>query len=116
MSRVLGLDIGATGSRAQLCVDGEVVAESKAASASVVAVGEASAKAALTDVLSQLPLDPQDPLDAVCAGSAGVSGSREGGLTSSSRREVTSRWPPRVASAARTCCSSVTSRATTTSR
>ena len=73
MSRVLGLDIGATGSRAQLCVDGEVVAESKAASASVVAVGEASAKAALTDVLNQLPLDPQDPLDAVCAGSAGIS-------------------------------------------
>ncbi len=73
MTRVLGLDIGATGSRAQLCVDGEIVAESKAASASVVAVGPASAKAALADMLAQLPLDPQQPLDAVCAGSAGIS-------------------------------------------
>ena len=73
MTRVLGLDIGATGSRAQLCVDGEIVAESKAASASVVAVGPASAKAALADILAQLPLDPQQPLDAVCAGSAGIS-------------------------------------------
>jgi N-acetylglucosamine kinase-like BadF-type ATPase len=73
MTRVLGLDIGATGSRAQLSVDGEIVAESKAASASVVAVGPASAKSALADLLAQLPLDPQEPLDAVCAGSAGIS-------------------------------------------
>ena len=39
----------------------------------MVAVGPASAKAALADVLAQLPLDPQHPLDAVCAGSAGIS-------------------------------------------
>jgi glucosamine kinase len=72
-SRVLGLDIGGTRSRAQLCVDGTVVAESKAASASLVAVGAARAKAALTDLLAQLPLDPLRRLDAVCVGSAGAS-------------------------------------------
>ena len=71
MSRVLGLDIGATGSRAQLCVDGEVVAEAAAAGASLVAVGAASAEAALADLLAQLPLRPR--LDVVCAGSAGAS-------------------------------------------
>jgi glucosamine kinase len=73
MSRVLGLDIGGTRSRAQLCVDGKVVAESKAASASLVAVGTASAKAALADLLRQLPLDPLRRLDAVCVGAAGAS-------------------------------------------
>jgi glucosamine kinase len=73
MSRVLGLDIGGTRSRAQLCVDGKVVAEGKAASASLVAVGTASAKAALADLLRQLPLDPLRRLDAVCAGAAGAS-------------------------------------------
>jgi glucosamine kinase len=72
-SRVLGLDIGGTRSRAQLCVDGTVVAEGKAASASLVAVGAARAKAALTDLLAQLPLDPLRRLDVVCVGSAGVS-------------------------------------------
>ncbi len=73
MSRVLGLDIGGTGSRAQLSVDGKVVAESSAASASVVAVGTASAGTALTQLLAQLPLDPSHRLDAVCAGSVGGS-------------------------------------------
>ncbi len=73
MSRVLGLDIGGTQSRAQLWADGEVVAESKAASASLVAVGAARAEAALTDLLAQLPLQPRCRLDAVCAGSAGCS-------------------------------------------
>jgi glucosamine kinase len=72
-SRVLGLDIGGSRSRAQLCVDGQVVAEGKAASASLVAVGAARAKAALTDLLAQLPLDPLRRLDAVCVGSAGAS-------------------------------------------
>lgn len=71
MSRVLGLDIGGTQSRAQLCADGEVVAESKAASASLVAVGAASARAALAELLAQLPLQPRHRLDAICAGSAG---------------------------------------------
>lgn len=73
MSRVLGLDIGGTRSRAQLCVDGEVVAEAAAAGASLIAVGEASARAALADLLAQLPLQPRRRLDAICAGSAGAS-------------------------------------------
>lgn len=73
MSRVLGLDIGGSQSRAQLAVDGKVVGESQAASASLVAVGAASAGTALAQLLAQLPLDPQHPLDAICAGSAGDS-------------------------------------------
>jgi glucosamine kinase len=73
VSRVLGIDIGGTQSRAQLCTDGAVQAESKAASASVVAVGEAAAKAALADLLAQLPLRPRPRLDAICVGSAGSS-------------------------------------------
>jgi len=73
VTRVLGLDIGGTRSRAQLCVDGKVVAEGQAASASLVAVGAASARAALADLLGQLPLDPLRRLDAVCVGAAGAS-------------------------------------------
>jgi glucosamine kinase len=73
VTRVLGLDIGGTWSRAQLSVDGKVVAEGQAASASLVAVGAASAKAALADLLGQLPLDPLRRLDAVCVGAAGAS-------------------------------------------
>jgi glucosamine kinase len=73
VSSVLGLDIGATGSRAQLCVDGEVVAEAAAAGASLVAVGAVSAEAALADLLARLPLRPRRRLDVVCAGSAGAS-------------------------------------------
>jgi N-acetylglucosamine kinase-like BadF-type ATPase len=72
MSWVLGLDIGATHSRAQLCVDGEVVADAAAAGASLVAVGAASATAALDELLAQLPLRPRR-LDVICAGSAGAS-------------------------------------------
>ena len=72
-SRVLGLDIGGSRTRAQLCVDGQVVAEGQAASASLDAVGAARAKAALTGLLAQLPLDPLRRLDAVCVGSAGAS-------------------------------------------
>jgi glucosamine kinase len=73
VSRVLGLDIGGTLSRAQLCEDGDVVAEGEAASASVVAVGAANASAALADLLRQLPLGRGPRLDAICAGSAGTS-------------------------------------------
>jgi len=71
MSTVLGLDIGGTRSRAQLCAGGAVVAESTAASASLVAVGAASARAALGELLGKLPLQPRHGLDAVCAGAAG---------------------------------------------
>src|SRR5580658_8966592 len=73
MSRVLGLDIGGNGSRAQLSVDGKVVAERSAASASVVAVGAATAGTALSQLLGQLPVDPARRVDAVCVGSAGGS-------------------------------------------
>ncbi len=72
-SRVLGLDIGGTGSRAQLCEGADVVAESRAASASVVAVGAAGARAALANLLGQLPLGREPGLDAICVGSAGAS-------------------------------------------
>ena len=67
--RLLGLDIGGTSSRARVVVDGAVVAEAQAASASLTAAGSDSAAAALAELLAQLPLD--DPFDAVCAGSAG---------------------------------------------
>ena len=73
MSSVLGLDIGGTLSRARVCVDGEVIAEAEAASASLTAVGADRATAALTNLLAQLPLEPNRPFDAVCAGSAGSS-------------------------------------------
>jgi len=73
VSRVLGLDIGGTASRAQLCVDGDLVAESNAASASVVAVGQANAGTALTNLLGQLPLEQGPCLDAICVGAAGAS-------------------------------------------
>ena len=87
MSRVLGLDIGATGSRAQLCVDGEVVAEAAAAGASLVAVGAASAEAALADLLAELPLRQRRRLDVICAGSAGAS-------APGTRRFLTERLAP----------------------
>jgi len=73
MNRVLGLDIGGTLSRAQLSEDGDIVAEGRAGSASVVAVGAASAGAALADLLGQLPLARRPCLDAICVGSAGTS-------------------------------------------
>ena len=54
-------------------MDGQLVAESGAASASLVAVGAASARTALNDLLAQLPLDEGHRLDAICVGSAGTS-------------------------------------------
>jgi glucosamine kinase len=58
-------------------VDGTVVAEAQAASASLTAAGSDSAAAALSELLAQLP--DGEPFDAVCAGSAGsnVPGARE---------------------------------------
>lgn len=70
--RLLGLDIGATHSRARLSVDGEVTAEAEAPGASVTAAGPAGAKRHLDQLLTGLPL-PRDGVDAICAGSAGVS-------------------------------------------
>jgi glucosamine kinase len=73
MVMVLGIDIGGTGSRARLCADGEIVAESEAGSASIPAVGRAGAETALDELLAALPLSGSAPLDAVCAGTAGLS-------------------------------------------
>jgi glucosamine kinase len=75
--RLLGLDIGGTSSRARVVVDGAVVAEAQAASASLTAAGSDAAAAALAELLAQLP--PGDPFDVVCAGSAGsdVPGAQE---------------------------------------
>jgi glucosamine kinase len=77
--RLLGLDIGGTTSRARLCAGGQIAAESKGPSASLPAAGADGAKAALTALLAGLRIDPADPLDAICAGSAGLSvpGARE---------------------------------------
>ena len=71
MTRVLGLDIGASTTRAQLVADGVVVAEARAASASLTAAGADRAAAAITDLLGQLP-GLTGSLDAVCAGAAGA--------------------------------------------
>jgi glucosamine kinase len=75
-SRVLGLDIGGTSTRAQLVADGVVVGSATTASASLTAVGPERAGAALDGLLAGLPgLD--SPLDAVCAGAAGSRTARE---------------------------------------
>jgi glucosamine kinase len=70
--RVLGIDIGATHSRARLVAGLEVVAEARARSASVAAEGAEAAVTAFDDLLSGLPLDQWHPLDAVCVGAAGT--------------------------------------------
>ena len=72
MSRVLGLDIGGSTTRAQLVADGTVIAEATGASASMTAAGPERAAAALTELLRQLP-DLTGRLDAACAGAAGAS-------------------------------------------
>jgi glucosamine kinase len=78
LSRVLGVDIGATSTRVRLVADGVVVADATAASASLTAVGRERAAAVLGDLLAGLPgLDR--PLDAVCAGAAGSRTERETG-------------------------------------
>lgn len=71
MSRVLGLDIGGSTTRARLVTDDVIVAEVSAASASVTAAGPAAAADALDDLLAQLP-PMTASLDAVCAGAAGA--------------------------------------------
>ncbi len=71
MSRLLGLDIGGSTTRARLVIDEEIAAEATAQSASLTAAGPDRAALALTDLLGQLP-DVTGSLDAVCAGAAGV--------------------------------------------
>ena len=71
MTRVLGLDIGGSTTRARLVADGSVVAEATATSASMTAAGPERAAAAVRDLLGQLP-ELTGTLDAVCAGAAGA--------------------------------------------
>jgi glucosamine kinase len=71
VTRVLGLDIGASTTRARLVADGVIEAEARAASASITAAGPDRAAAGLTELLAQLP-ELTGSLDAVCAGAAGV--------------------------------------------
>ncbi len=71
MSRILGLDIGGSKSRARLVADDVIIAEAEASSASLTAAGQDGADRALTALLRQLPA-AAGPLDAVCAGAAGL--------------------------------------------
>jgi glucosamine kinase len=71
--RLLGIDIGGTKSRARVCTGGQLTAESHGPSASLPAAGRDRAQAALTALLDDLKLDETRKLDAVCAGSAGLS-------------------------------------------
>jgi glucosamine kinase len=71
VSRLLGIDIGGSSTRARLVIDAEIAAEATAGSASLTAVGPDRAASALADLLGQLP-DLTGSLDAVCAGAAGV--------------------------------------------
>lgn len=72
MTRVLGIDIGGSASRARLVVDGQVVAEAQAGSASLTAVGPEAAEQALAALLGRLPGAGAGSLDAICAGAAGL--------------------------------------------
>jgi glucosamine kinase len=71
--RLVGIDIGGTRTRARLWAAGRTAAESQAPSASLPAVGIEGARAALSAALAGLGLDPADPVDAICVGSAGLS-------------------------------------------
>lgn len=71
LTRVLGLDIGATSTRARLVADGVLVSDSTSDSASLTAAGPGRAAVVIGKLLAGLPaLD--GPLDAVCAGAAGA--------------------------------------------
>ena len=76
MTRVLGLDIGGSTTRARLVIDDMIAAEARAGSASMTAAGPARAADALTDLLGQLP-ELTGSLDAVCAGAAGLRTAKE---------------------------------------
>jgi len=76
LSRVLGVDIGATSTRVRLVADGAVVSDATAASASLTAVGRERAAAVLDELLTGLPA-LGGPLDAVCAGAAGSRTARD---------------------------------------
>jgi glucosamine kinase len=71
VTKLLGIDIGGTTSRALLLRDGQPVAQARADSASRTAAGAAGAERALAELLSALPADLA-PVDAVCVGAAGL--------------------------------------------
>jgi glucosamine kinase len=79
LSRVLGVDIGATSTRVRLVANGVVVRDATAASASLTAVGRERAAAVLDELLTGLPGLPglDGPLDAVCVGAAGSRTARD---------------------------------------
>ena len=71
--RLVGIDIGGTKSRARLCADGQTAVETSSSSASLPAAGPEGARTALAAALAGLGLDPAEPVDAICVGSAGLS-------------------------------------------
>ena len=71
--RLLGIDIGGTGSRARLWAGGRIAAQARGRSASVPAAGPEGAREALTALLADVGIDRARPLDAICVGSAGLS-------------------------------------------
>jgi glucosamine kinase len=76
VSRLLGIDIGGSTTRARLVIDEEIAAEATAQSASLTAAGPDRAATALTDLLGRMP-DMTGSLDAVCAGAAGILTARD---------------------------------------
>ena len=68
MSRLLGIDIGGSKTRAQLVADGQVIADVQAGSASLAAAGPEAARQALSGLLAELPGAVPGSLDAVCVG------------------------------------------------
>ena len=71
--RLLGIDIGGTGSRARLWAGGRIAAQARGPSASLPAAGPEGARAALSGLLADVGADRAQPLDAICVGSAGLS-------------------------------------------
>src|SRR6202161_4931299 len=90
LSRVLGVDIGATSTRVRLVANGVVVSDATAASASLTAVGREQAAAVLDELLTGLP-GPDGPLDAVCAGAAGSRTARGDARVPRARLAATAR-------------------------
>jgi glucosamine kinase len=76
LSRVLGLDIGGTSTRARLVAGEAILADWSAPSASLTVAGPARAAAVLDELLARLPA-LGGPVDAVCAGAAGSRTARE---------------------------------------
>jgi N-acetylglucosamine kinase-like BadF-type ATPase len=71
MATVLGLDIGGSGTRGRLVVDGSVASETSAGSANPAAAGEEVAEANLRSLLGALRSAHPGVIDVVCAGAAG---------------------------------------------